>query len=44
MKAGGERRSIDDPYRFPPILGEIDVHLIAEGRHLRLDEKLGALR
>ncbi|MBL8585597.1 MAG: 1,4-alpha-glucan branching protein GlgB [Bradyrhizobiaceae bacterium] len=35
-------RSIDDPYRFPPILGEFDVHLIAEGRHLRLDEKLGA--
>jgi 1,4-alpha-glucan branching enzyme len=39
--AGGERR-LDDPYRFPPILGDMDVHLIAEGRHLRLDEKLGA--
>ncbi|MGF1639315.1 MAG: 1,4-alpha-glucan branching protein GlgB [Rhodospirillales bacterium] len=33
---------IEDPYRFPPILGDIDVHLIAEGKHLRLDEKLGA--
>jgi alpha-1,4-glucan:alpha-1,4-glucan 6-glycosyltransferase len=38
---GGEH-DIDDPYRFPPILGEMDVYLIAEGRHLRLDEKLGA--
>ncbi len=33
---------IDDPYRFPPLLGEMDVYLIAEGRHLRLDEKLGS--
>ena len=42
IQYGDSERSIDDPYRFPPILGEIDVHLIAEGRHLRLDEKLGA--
>jgi 1,4-alpha-glucan branching enzyme len=41
IQYGDSERSIDDPYRFPPILGEIDVHLIAEGRHLRLDEKLG---
>ena len=33
---------IEDPYRFPPILGEVDVYLLAEGRHLRLYEKLGA--
>ena len=33
---------IDDPYRFPPILGELDVYLLAEGNHLRLYEKLGA--
>jgi 1,4-alpha-glucan branching enzyme len=39
--AGGEE-DIDDPYRFPPILGEMDVYLIAEGKHLRLDEKLGS--
>ncbi|MCP5364977.1 MAG: 1,4-alpha-glucan branching protein GlgB [Hyphomicrobiales bacterium] len=32
----------EDAYRFPPILGEMDVYLIAEGRHLRLDEKLGS--
>ena len=39
--AEGERE-IEDPYRFPPLLGEMDVYLIAEGRHLRLDEKLGS--
>jgi 1,4-alpha-glucan branching enzyme len=32
----------DDPYRFPPTLGEMDLHLFNEGRHLRLWEKLGA--
>ncbi len=32
----------DDPYRFPPVLGELDVHLIAEGRHLHIYERLGA--
>ena len=35
-------REVEDPYRFPPLLGEMDVYLIAEGRHLRLDEKLGS--
>ena len=32
----------EDTYRFPPILGEIDIHLFGEGRHHRLYEKLGA--
>jgi 1,4-alpha-glucan branching enzyme len=32
----------DDPYRFMPTLGEFDLHLVGEGRHLRLYEKLGA--
>ena len=31
-----------DPYRFRPIIGDIDVHLLAEGTHRRLYEKLGA--
>jgi 1,4-alpha-glucan branching enzyme len=31
-----------DPYRFPPVLGETDLHLLAEGTHRRLYEKLGA--
>jgi 1,4-alpha-glucan branching enzyme len=39
---GGNTVEIDDPYRFPPILGEMDVYLIAEGNHLRLYERLGA--
>jgi 1,4-alpha-glucan branching enzyme len=33
---------LEDPYRFPPVLGDIDVHLLAEGHHLRLHEKVGA--
>ena len=32
----------EDPYRFDPILGEIDRHLLGEGRHLRAFDKLGA--
>jgi 1,4-alpha-glucan branching enzyme len=32
----------DDPYRFLPTLGEIDLHLIGEGRHEDLWEVLGA--
>ena len=32
----------DDPYRFLPTLGEVDLHLFNEGRHLRIWEKLGA--
>jgi 1,4-alpha-glucan branching enzyme len=32
----------DDPYRFGLILGEMDIYLIAEGRHRRLYERLGA--
>ncbi len=32
----------DDPYRHLPTLGEMDLHLIAEGRHERLWEVLGA--
>ncbi|PCI06947.1 MAG: 1,4-alpha-glucan branching enzyme [Gammaproteobacteria bacterium] len=32
----------DDAYRFPPILGEIDLHLIAEGNHFEKYKILGA--
>jgi 1,4-alpha-glucan branching enzyme len=31
-----------DPYAFSPTLGELDLHLIGEGRHERLYEYLGA--
>jgi 1,4-alpha-glucan branching enzyme len=33
---------VDDPYRFLPTLGELDLHLIGEGTHRRLWERLGA--
>jgi 1,4-alpha-glucan branching enzyme len=42
VHAGGATREIEDPYRFPPVLGDTDVWLLAEGRHRRLYEKLGA--
>lgn len=32
----------DDPYRFKPTIGELDLHLIGEGRHERLWDVLGA--
>jgi len=32
----------DDPYRWLPTLGDIDLHLIGEGRHERLWTVLGA--
>ena len=32
----------DDPYRYLPTLGELDLHLIGEGRHERLWDVLGA--
>jgi 1,4-alpha-glucan branching enzyme len=32
----------DDTYSFPPVLGDLDVHLLAEGTHLRTYERLGA--
>jgi 1,4-alpha-glucan branching enzyme len=39
--AGGHF-TIDDPYAFEPTIGELDLHLIGEGRHEQLYEKLGA--
>jgi 1,4-alpha-glucan branching enzyme len=38
----GEDFEIEDPYRFPPVLGEMDVWLLAEGTHYRPYERLGA--
>lgn len=31
----------DDPYRYLPKLGDLDIHLIAEGRHEQLWQALG---
>jgi 1,4-alpha-glucan branching enzyme len=33
---------VDDPYRFWPTLGQLDLHLLAEGRHEGLWRHLGA--
>ncbi|MET7368591.1 1,4-alpha-glucan branching enzyme [Streptomyces sp. NPDC005566] len=33
---------VEDPYRFLPSLGELDLHLIGEGRHEELWRALGA--
>src|SRR3546814_916741 len=38
----GRTEDIEDPYRFPPVLGELDAYLIAEGNHLELHDRLGA--
>ncbi|PRB41487.1 1,4-alpha-glucan branching enzyme [Arthrobacter sp. MYb23] len=34
--------TIDDPYHYLPTVGEVDLHLIGEGRHERLWDVLGA--
>ena len=38
----GHAITADDPYRWLPTVGELDLHLIGEGRHERLWEVLGA--
>ncbi|MFB9505964.1 1,4-alpha-glucan branching enzyme, partial [Streptomyces aurantiacus] len=39
---GGVELEVEDPYRFLPALGELDLHLIREGRHEQLWKALGA--
>ncbi|MEO1471408.1 MAG: 1,4-alpha-glucan branching protein GlgB [Pseudomonadota bacterium] len=41
-RRGSERWETGDPYRFGPVLGELDEHLLAEGSHLELWQVLGA--
>jgi len=38
----GKKHSMYDPYSFPHLLTDYDLHLLNEGRHWRLYEKLGA--
>lgn len=40
--ADGSEWTADDPYRFEPTIGELDLHLIGEGRHEELWRALGA--
>ncbi|WP_217422932.1 1,4-alpha-glucan branching enzyme [Streptomyces sp. 8P21H-1] len=39
---GGVELEVEDPYRFLPALGELDLHLVREGRHEELWRALGA--
>ncbi len=39
---GAEKREVEETYRFPSLLGDMDRYLMAEGTHLKLYEKLGA--
>ncbi|MGG7508025.1 1,4-alpha-glucan branching protein GlgB [Plantibacter sp. YIM 135249] len=38
----GSEWTADDPYRYLPSLGELDLHLIGEGRHEQLWDALGS--
>jgi 1,4-alpha-glucan branching enzyme len=38
----GEKVLFSDPYSYGPLLGELDMHLYAEGNHYEIYEKLGA--
>jgi 1,4-alpha-glucan branching enzyme len=38
----GSASELEDPYRFGPVLGEMDAWLLGEGTHLRPFEALGA--
>ena len=40
--AGDHDWTREDPYRFGPVLGEMDEYLMAEGRHEALWKRLGA--
>jgi 1,4-alpha-glucan branching enzyme len=40
--AAGVEWVVEDPYRFPPILTDFDLHLLSEGTHRGAYEKLGA--
>ena len=42
LAAGDARWEVEDPYAFSPVLGELDEHLLGEGRHLELYLRLGA--
>ena len=39
---GSDLVELEDAYRFPPILSDLDLYLLSEGTHLDLYEKLGA--
>ena len=42
MSTGRHSWEMEDPYRFLPTLGDLDLHLIGEGRHMQLWQALGS--
>src|SRR6202022_1714740 len=38
----GAERVMADPYRYGPIMGEVDLHLFSEGQQWKIYEKFGA--
>ena len=42
LSHGPDTWEAEDPYRFPLVLGEMDLYLLGEGSHRRLFECLGA--
>jgi 1,4-alpha-glucan branching enzyme len=38
----GQSSETEDPYRFPPTLTDYDLHLLGEGTHYRIYDRLGA--
>jgi 1,4-alpha-glucan branching enzyme len=42
VREGGVTRDVGDPYRFGSLVGELDLHLFAEGTHYRSWERFGS--
>lgn len=42
QEASGETHRVVSPYSFMPLLGELDLHLFAEGHHWQIYQHLGA--
>jgi 1,4-alpha-glucan branching enzyme len=40
--AAGDEVEVEDPYRFPPLLSEFDLHLHAEGNNFEVWRMLGS--
>jgi 1,4-alpha-glucan branching enzyme len=42
LTGSGQQQDIEDPYRFPSTLGELDLYLLGEGSHREIYRKLGS--
>ena len=42
LAIGRDVHDVEDPYGFASLLGDLDIHLLAEGRHWHAYQKLGA--